>query len=365
MLLRDLRQHAGQLVFAGFAGHEIPVETRALAREFDLGGVVLFARNVASPGQVAELAFAARGLSPATPLWVGVDQEGGRVARLRAPFTVWPPMATLGRAENGAALARRFARALAGELRAVGVTIDFAPVLDVATNAANPVIGDRALSSRAEDVAAMGRVIVEELQGAGLAACGKHFPGHGDTSVDSHHDLPVVEHGLDRLRGVEFLPFRAAIEAQVAAIMTAHVLVPAVDDACPGTLSRAIVSDLLRTELGYRGLVVTDDLEMKAVSARQPVERAAVAAIAAGVDAVLVCGTDHDLQARVIESVIRAGESGEIPAARLGDAFAHVRAAKERFLARPVPPPPSERDLLARIGQAEAALVAAEMGSLA
>jgi beta-N-acetylhexosaminidase len=365
MLLRDLRQHAGQLVFTGFAGHALPVETRALAREFDLGGVIFFGRNVASPAQVAEVAFEARGLSTATPLWVGVDQEGGRVARLRAPFTVWPPMATLGRAGDGVGLARRFARALAGELRAVGITIDFAPVLDVATNAANSVIGDRALSSRAEAVAAIGRAIVEEFQAAGLAACGKHFPGHGDTSVDSHHDLPLVEHGLDRLGAVEFVPFRAAIEAGVAAIMTAHVLVPSLDEQRPGTLSPRIVGDLLRAELGYGGLVLTDDLEMKAVSARVPVERAAVAAIAAGVDAVLVCGTDYDLQARTIEAIIRAGESGDIHPTRLDDAFAHVRAAKARFLSQPAAQPLPERDLLARLGQTEAAIVAAQMGEFA
>jgi beta-N-acetylhexosaminidase len=146
------------------------------------------------------------------------------VARLKAPFTVWPPAATLGRAASPE-LATRFATALARELRAVGVTFDFAPVLDVLTNAANPAIGDRAISDDAARAAALGAAIITALQADGVAACGKHFPGHGDTSVDSHFELPLVEHGPERLRGVEWVPFRAAIAAGVAAVMTAHVLV--------------------------------------------------------------------------------------------------------------------------------------------
>ena len=165
------------------------------------------------------------------PAWVSVDQEGGRVARLKEPFTKWPPMATLGRAgKESEALAERFAKALAQELLAVGITLDYAPVLDIHTNPKNPVIGDRALAERAEDVARLGRVIIRALQGAGLAACGKHFPGHGDTSTDSHFELPLVEHAPDRLRAIEFEPFRAAIAEQVAFIMTAHVLVPSLDE---------------------------------------------------------------------------------------------------------------------------------------
>ena len=142
---------------------------------------------------MAELAFDAARMVPDMPVWVSVDQEGGRVARLKAPFTEWPPMATLGRSGD-VRLAERFARALAAELKAVGITLDYTPVLDILTNPKNPVIGDRALSGKAEDVARLGGAIVRTLQGEGIAACGKHFPGHGDTSADSHHELPLVEH---------------------------------------------------------------------------------------------------------------------------------------------------------------------------
>ena len=217
-----LRRRVGQVLIGSFTGHAVPVELTALAREFDLGGVTLFARNVESPEQVLEVALTVEALGVGAPAWVSVDQEGGRVARLKTPFTVWPPAATLGRAASPE-LATRFARALARELRAVGVTLDFAPVLDVLTNAANPAIGDRALSDDATRTAALGAAIITALQAEGVAACGKHFPGHGDTSVDSHLELPLVEHGPDRLRGVEWVPFRAAL---VALAYAALVIVP-------------------------------------------------------------------------------------------------------------------------------------------
>jgi beta-N-acetylhexosaminidase len=242
-------------------------------------------------------------------------------------------MATLGRAGTEAVrLAEQFAKALADELIAVGVTLDYAPVLDIHTNPQNPVIGDRALAERAEDVARLGRVIIRTLQGAGLAACGKHFPGHGDTSTDSHFELPLVEHPPDRLRAIEFEPFRAAVSEQVAFIMTAHVLVPSLDESRPATLSPAILQKLLREELQYDGVILSDDLEMKAVSERYAVADAAVEAVRAGCDGVLICSGDIDLQGRTLEALVRAVESGRIPATRHDDAFARLKRAKLRFL---------------------------------
>src|SRR6266851_10237347 len=167
MSLRDIRRHIGQLAIVGFNGHTVADEVGILAREFDLGGVIFFARNVADPEQVADLSRESQELAADIPLWVSVDQEGGRVARLKRPFTEWPPMATLGRSGD-AALAERFARALASELKAVGITLDYAPVLDVHTNPKNPVIGDRALSDSAEEVARLGRAIVRGLQEEGV-----------------------------------------------------------------------------------------------------------------------------------------------------------------------------------------------------
>jgi beta-N-acetylhexosaminidase len=326
------RRDIGQLLIGSFLGTSLPVELRSLAREFDLGGIILFSRNIEAPEQVAEVAGEAEGLGRELPAWVSVDQEGGRVARLKAPFTVWPPMATLGRS-GSAPLAERFAAALAAELTAVGISLDYAPVLDIHTNPKNPVIGDRALAESAAEVATLGRAVVRGLQGAGIAACGKHFPGHGDTSTDSHLELPLVEHPPDRLRAVEFEPFRAAIAEQVAFIMTAHILVPSLDDQRPATLSPHIIDGLLRDALGYQGVILSDDLEMKAVAATRTVPEAAVEAIQAGCDAVLVCGGDVEVQAQTLEALVRAAESGDITAARLDDAVRRLVRTKARFLA--------------------------------
>jgi beta-N-acetylhexosaminidase len=330
MSLRDLRRHVGRLAIVGFDGHTAPDDLRRLAAEFDLGGVIYFARNVVEPAQVAELSREISALARDWPFWISVDQEGGRVARLKAPFTEWPPAITLGRSGD-AAMAERFAAALAAELRAVGITLDYAPVLDVHTNPANPVIGDRALSDRADVAASLGAAIVRGLQSAGVAACGKHFPGHGDTSTDSHETLPVVEHDRRRLEAVELVPFRAAIAAGVATIMTAHVLVPAIDERRPASLSPLLIDRWLKSELRYEGVVIRDDLGMKAISSTTPAGDAAVQALAAGCDAVLLCNHTAEEQVAALETIIRAAESGALEMTRIDDAMARQRRVKERL----------------------------------
>lgn len=360
MSLKDVRREVGQLAITGFAGYAIPSDLKLLAKEFDLGGIILFARNVVEPEQVADVSREARTLATELPLWVSTDQEGGRVARLKAPFTVWPPMRTLGRSGDDR-LTERFARAMAAELRAVGISLDYTPVLDILTNRDNPVIGDRALAERAEDVARLGSVIIRTLQAEGIAACGKHFPGHGDTSTDSHHELPVIEHPPDRIERVELVPFRAAIEAEVAAIMTAHILIPAIDAERPATLSKAIVTGMLKQSLGYEGLVLSDDIEMRAISAEYGTVEATVAAIGAGCDAVLMCGTDQGTQMAALEAVIHAVEDGTLPLKRVEDALARHRRVKERFLAPPRPLPLTGSALRALLGRDEHQAVAAEM----
>jgi beta-N-acetylhexosaminidase len=339
------RREIGQLLVGSLSGLTIPREMRSLAREFQLGGVILFGRNIEAPEQVAELSHDLQSLAAEQPLWISVDQEGGRVARLRAPFTEWPPMATLGRSGDPD-LARRFATALALELRTVGITLDYAPVLDVHTNPQNPVIGDRALADDAATVGRLGVAIIQALQDNGVAACGKHFPGHGDTSTDSHEELPLVEHPPDRIRRVECVPFRQAIRAGVGFIMTAHVLVPSLDEERPATLSRTIVQGLLREELGFEGVILSDDLEMHALAATYSPAEAAVRAIAAGCDGVLICrntkelrarpadpGRDVEVQAEVLEALVHAVEDGRIPYKRIEDALQRQRDAKGRFLA--------------------------------
>jgi beta-N-acetylhexosaminidase len=334
----SIRRDIGQLLIGSLPGTTITPELRSLAREFQLGGVILFSRNIEAPEQVAELSHDVQSMAADVPLWVSVDQEGGRVARLKDPFTVWPPMAVLGRCGDPA-LAKRFAAALAAELKAVGITLDYAPVLDIHTNPKNPVIGDRALAEDADAVARLGAAVIQGLQENGVAACGKHFPGHGDTSVDSHLELPLVEHPPDRIRRVEMVPFRAAIQAQVAFIMTAHILVPSLDEEKPATLSPRVVQAILRDELGYQGVILSDDLEMKAIARTYAVPDAAVQAIIAGCDGLLICSGDVALQAATLEALVYAVEQGRIAYKRLDDALARLRRAKERFLAQPVTAP--------------------------
>jgi beta-N-acetylhexosaminidase len=250
-------------------------------------------------------------------------------------------------------LVARFAKALAAELKAVGISLDYTPVLDILTNAKNLVIGDRALAERAEDVARLGKVIIETLQAEGIAACGKHFPGHGDTSTDSHFELPLIEHPPDRLNAVELVPFRAAIEAGVASIMTAHILIPALDETRPATLSPRVVDELLKQQLGYEGLVLSDDLEMNAISARYGIPEATVGAIAAGCDAVLMCGPGQEPQALALEAVIHAVEEGALPLRRVEDALARHGRVKQRFLAMRRPAPLAGKALRAMLGRDE------------
>ena len=315
--------HPGQLLFAGFAGHEVPEDLAALVREGRVGGVVLFARNLRDPLQVRDLVARLHALAPArAPLCVAIDQEGGRVQRLRAPWTEWPPMRRLGDRDDLAATAR-VARALARELGDLGIDLDFAPVADVDTNPANPVIGDRSFGRDAERVARHARAFIEAMQEEGVAACAKHFPGHGDTSEDSHVALPRVDHPLGRLREVELVPFRAAAEAGVASMMTAHVLVPCFDAGVPATLCGAAL-ELLRDEIGYDGLVFGDDFEMAAVARHFPPREATRRALEAGVDALLVCSRS-DVRDEVLAELEAA------PSARLEEPLRRLAALKRRF----------------------------------
>ncbi|ODS56109.1 MAG: hypothetical protein ABS36_06715 [Acidobacteria bacterium SCN 69-37] len=360
MSLRDFRRQAGRLAILGFPGHTAPDDLRRLISDFDLGGVIYFARNVDSPSQVADLSREIAALRREWPIWISVDQEGGRVARLRTPFTEWPPAVTIGRSGDEQ-LATRFAEALATELRAVGITLDYAPVVDVHTNAGNPVIGDRALSDQAETVGRLGAAIVRALQAQGVAACGKHFPGHGDTDVDSHEALPTLEHDRRRMEALEFIPFVKAIEAGVATIMTAHVSLPAIDAGYVATFSPAIISGLLKQTLAFPGVVISDDLGMKAVSDTHTPGDAAVAAVRAGCDAVLLCNHTLDEQVSAIEALIRAAESGDLTSARLDDALARQHRVKVRMQEAAVGRPVG----LEVVGCPEHQIVAAEMAAWA
>ncbi|MBI2567289.1 MAG: beta-N-acetylhexosaminidase [Candidatus Schekmanbacteria bacterium] len=321
----------GQLFVCGFDGTRLPAGLEQALAAGDCGGVILFSRNIESPAQLA--ALTQRVFEVGTPHrpWICVDQEGGRVARLRAPFTVLPPAAVLG-ALDDVDESRRYARILGDEAAAAGFNIIFAPVLDVHSNAANPVIGDRALSGDPAAVGRLGIALAAGLREASVMPCGKHFPGHGDTSQDSHETLPVVAHDRYRLEAVELRPFRQALAAGLPALMTAHVLYPALDADVPATLSPRIIGDLLRGEWGFDGLVFSDDVEMKAVSARYAACEIVIEGLGAGVDQFLVC-RQWELLPGLIRSVDAAVEVGRLQPEVIAKALSRIGRAKAQYAA--------------------------------
>jgi beta-N-acetylhexosaminidase len=241
---------------------------------------------------------------------VSVDQEGGLVQRLRRPLTEWPDMLSVGSAGDPGRT-EAVGRALGAELAALGIAWDLAPVLDVHTNPANPVIGNRAFGRTPQAVIEQALAFWRGLRAAGVLGCGKHFPGHGDTRTDSHHELPVVAHQPARLRAVELAPFAAAAAAGAEAIMTAHVMFPAIDPRWPATLSRALLGGVLRGELGFTGLVVSDDLGMKAVADRWPIEELVVESLLAGADHFLI-REPVTRQVAAWEALVKASERSEV-----------------------------------------------------
>jgi beta-N-acetylhexosaminidase len=302
----DVRQCAGGRMMFGFEGTCVTAELRELLRETSAAGVILFARNVESPEQVRELCAEIHGMRRPAPR-IAVDQEGGRVLRIAA--TPWPCMRALGECDD-IVFTRTVGLAMGRELAAMHVDIDFAPVLDVNTNPRNPIIGDRAFSDEPETVARHAVAWWQGLEAAGVRGCGKHFPGHGDTAADSHLDLPVVEYGLERLRRVDWPPFVAAIGAGIGAIMTAHVVVDGLSDA-PGTLSCEALA-ALRGELGFGGVIISDDIEMRALADRYSVRQIAAGGLVAGVDLFLACKAP-EVVLELYRSLVQCGEERVIP----------------------------------------------------
>ena len=314
----ELERLATSCIFPGFEGPTVPDWVRRRLTE-GLGGLVLYSWNVESRDQVCALAAALR--SERGDVLVAIDEEGGDVTRLEAATgSSYPGNAALGVVDD-VSLTERVGAAIAGDLAAVGVNLDLAPVADVNTNPLNPVIGIRAFGAQGELVARHVGAFVRGMQGAGVAACAKHFPGHGDTELDSHLALPVV----DALEDEALLPFRAAMDAGVKSLMTAHIVVRSIGDT-PATTSREILHDLLREELDFEGMVMTDALEMRAISATVGVDEGAVRAIAAGADA-LCLGHDllDDAVASVRDALVQAVRTGRLPEDRLVEASDRVR----------------------------------------
>ncbi len=325
------------MIVAGFDGVSLNPQIGGLIRDCHIGGVILFGRNYETPAQlhrlVRDLQDAALDHPPHLPLFVSVDQEGGRVSRLKTPFSDFPPMCCLGEARSEE-LAYRFGKALARELAAVGINMDYAPVLDVHTNPKNPIIGDRALSGQPEWVARLGSAIIRAFKEDGIVPVGKHFPGHGDTALDSHLELPYVDRSAAGLETTELYPFAQAVRDGLEAVMTAHVVYRAWDEKYPATFSKKILQGILREKLGFDGVIVSDDMEMKAVEDHFPSESLAALGLDAGIDLFLICNNPDKVRP-FQEQMLRALDNGGLGAGRADRSVQRSVQLKKRLA--PVP----------------------------
>lgn len=353
----DLLRLADTVILPGFEGTTAPDWLRRRLNS-GLAGVVLFSRNIATPAQLAGLTAALRAENP--DVLIGIDEETGEVTRLEARTgSSRPGNYALGVIDDEE-LTEQVARDIGRDLRAVGVNLNFAPTADVNSNPDNPVIGLRSFGADPLLVARHTTAWIRGLQSTGVAACVKHFPGHGDTAVDSHHAVPRVTVSREELAEVELWPFRAAIAEGVRCVMTGHLLVTAYDATLPATLSPSILTGLLRTELGFDGLIVTDGIEMAAVSATYGIGGASALAVAAGADAVCVGGENADEATfdHIRAAIVDAVTEGVLPEERLADAAARVRALAAWHAAGPAPGPAQRRDP-AEVGAGKIGLTAA------
>ena len=343
-----LEQKVGQVFMLGFEGTTVNASNKALIQGLHLGGVTLFARNIDNGPQLARLDAELQTIADPLPLFISVDQEGGLVVRVTDGATIFPGNMAVG-ATGDPTLAKKVAEASANELLAMGVNMDLAPVVDVNTNPLNPVIGVRSFGSNVDLVSQFGTETIKGVQSSGVSAVAKHFPGHGDTDVDSHRDLPVVPHPLDRLQSLEFLPFKSAMQAGVDGIMTAHLYLPAIEPQqdLPATLSRTVLTGLLRDQLGYQGLILTDALDMDAIKKDRTAAEAAVQAFEAGADMLLIAGITAEDRLHLGDgppALLAAVRSGRVSQARLDASVSRILEAKAKrgilpgAVAAPTPP---------------------------
>ncbi len=327
--LAEAQKHVGELLITGFSGLDLSDETAAFLSQAGIGGVILFGPNYESPGQVAELTNRIQECNTGLPLWVCVDQEGGRVQRFKKPFTKIPDAHSIG-ALSSPKLTFEVAEVIAKELKSVGVNVNFCPVADIATNPRNPVIGPRAFGSTEDDVSKMVTAMVRGHLVHGVQPCVKHFPGHGDTSTDSHFALPRVYTSLAVLRDREFKPFVKAFKSRCAMVMTAHIINPKIDPDHPATLSSKVLRDILRTELRFNRLIVSDDMEMKAITDHFGAEDAPVMAINAGCD-LLIYRSEAGAR-RAYEALQKALTDGKLNPETVLESVERCRAVKKEAL---------------------------------
>jgi len=336
----------GQQFIVGIQGPELLPEEREFLTKYNVGGVILFDRNLQSPEQIHALTTDLHSIrlktKDKTPMFISIDMEGGRVHRLKAPFTKWPALKKIGDL-NSSTLAFRFALQMGEELRAFGINLDYAPCLDIFLNEKNEVIGDRALSSDPEVVTQLSSALVRGYIKANVIPCSKHFPGHGSTEVDSHFDLPVSEEtlmDLDKSQSLE--PFKKVFRSRNELTMTAHIHFKKIDPEWPVTLSPTFLQQILRDVLRYRGLIMTDDLDMKALAKYFPKEQIPVQALKAGANILLYCN-DFKSPGKAMNAIAKALKDKSLNFGIIENNYNAILAFKKKHLAAPYEPFPLEK----------------------
>lgn len=331
----------GQLFFIGLSGPALTSDEKKFIVENNIGGVTLFGRNCVAPEQIhalcSELQSLRQQMPDKAPLFIAVDMEGGRVARLKAPFTVWPPARQVSQLDS-TSMAFEAAQAMGRELRAVGINLDFAPCVDVLTNPKNQVIGDRSYGEHPEQVSKIASAVVRGYIKSDILPCAKHFPGHGNTLLDSHEDLPVETLTLAELERDHLPPFKKVFRSRLELVMTSHIKYTQIDPEWPVTLSEIFLTQLLRHEFRYRNLVITDDLDMKALTNNYSRELIPVRALQAGADLLLYCNVPES-ERIAVEAVQRAAANKELDLLALTTSYKKVLELKKSKLTNPDPQP--------------------------
>jgi beta-N-acetylhexosaminidase len=332
--LTELKEKVGRLIMTGIPGPNLDEDTHNLIRDYNLAGIILFSRNIIDPIQLAELCREIQQTAikyHANPLFIAIDQEGGNVTRLKKPFSQFPGNEAIGKDEHPLERAREFAEVTAKEMKLVGLNMNLAPVVDVARGDIEKHLRGRLFSNNPQKVALLGRTIAGILQKKGILAAAKHFPGLGRASVDPHLELPIIEIEKNELDEVNFPPFNALIDEDVSSVMTSHAIYPCLDRDNPATLSPKILEGILRKELSFKGMIITDDLEMGAIAKKWGVAKGALASFMAGADILLICKD----QKNVLESISLITKEVLVNNElinRLDESNRRVSRAKSRFL---------------------------------
>ncbi|MEK4283668.1 beta-N-acetylhexosaminidase [Ureibacillus sp. FSL K6-0165] len=326
-----LEEKIGQMFFIGFSGEKLNDQVKRLIVERKIGGIIFFKDNLQSSQQITSLLNEVKSLNNNNkyPIFLGIDQEGGSINRLPKEIASLPTNYSVG-LKNNEVFAYEYGKLLGKQLATFGFNLNFAPVLDVNSNPNNPVISHRAISHDPTIVAALGIQMMKGIQSENIIPVIKHFPGHGDTSVDSHLALPMVNKSIKELDQVELLPFKKAIEENADVVMIAHILLPQIDKQYPASISKTIITELLREKLGFNGVVITDDMTMKAITNHYSLQEAALLSVKAGNDMILIAH-DEDKIFSIIDELVTSVQRGEISEQRINESVMRILKLKEKY----------------------------------